>query len=371
MTERIAFNGLGAAYQAYKAELDEAAQRVMESGWYILGKEVRDFEQDFAAYTETGYCVGVNSGTDALLLALRALQIGPGDEVITVAHTAVATVAAIVLAGATPVLVDVDPATYTIDPYAVAEACTARTRAIIPVHLYGHPAELETLQGIADHTDISIIEDCAQAHGALYQGQPVGSWGVAGCFSFYPTKNLGALGDGGAVVTQHEGLDTALRSQREYGWRPGERYVSHEQGMNSRLDELQAAILSAKLEHLDAENARRGEIARTYNKLLDGLDGQLITPGVAADCTHVYHLYVVRTPQRDAVLEALRAADIGAAIHYPVPIHKQPGYSDVVIARDLTVTEALAGEILSLPMHPWLRDDQIERVAETVIAALR
>ena len=366
--EPIPFNDLGAAYLAHKEALDEAALRVMESGWYILGDEVFDFENAFAAYLHTNGCVGVNSGTDALLLALRALYIRPGDEVITVAHTAVATVAAIVLAGATPVLIDVDPATYTINPFAVAEAYTDKTRAVIPVHLYGHPAEIDVLKAISEHTGIAVIEDCAQAHGAYYHGRPVGWWGTLGCFSFYPTKNLGALGDGGAVVSNNDGLLENVRRLREYGWRPEQRYVSQEQGMNSRLDELQAAFLSVKLEHLDAENARRVEIAAHYNALLGT---RVVTPTVRRDCTHVYHLYVVRTPHRDKVMQALMDADIGAAIHYPVPIHQQAGYHDAVVTWDLRETEALAGEILSLPMHPWLRDDQVERVAATVIAALR
>jgi dTDP-4-amino-4,6-dideoxygalactose transaminase len=366
--EPILFNDLAAAYRAHKQALDKAALRVMESGWYILGEEVRNFEQHFADYLHTEGCVGVNSGTDALLLALRALNIGPGDEVITVAHTAVATVAAIVLAGATPVLVDVEPDTYTINPFAVVKACTEKTRAVIPVHLYGHPADLEALKTLSEHTGIAVIEDCAQAHGAYFHGQPVGWWGKMGCFSFYPTKNLGALGDGGAVVSNGRGLLGALRSLREYGWRPEQRYVSQEQGMNSRLDELQAALLTVKLGRLDAENARRAEVAAHYNALLSNY---VITPTVRPDCTHVYHLYVVRTPHRGKIMQALKDAGIGAAIHYPVPIHQQPGYSDAVVTHDLRETEALAGEILSLPMHPWLRDDQVERVAATVIAALR
>lgn len=369
--EPIPFNNLAAAYHAHRTALDAAVQRVMESGWYILGQEVRDFERAFAAFVHANGCVGVNSGTDALLLALRALHIGPGDEVITVAHTAVATVAAIVLAGATPVLVDVDPATYTMDPDAAAAAITQRTRAIIPVHLYGHPADLAQLGAIAQANHIALIEDCAQAHGATFQGRPVGSRGDAGCFSFYPTKNLGALGDGGAVVANDDGLLQELRSQREYGWTPAQRYVSQAQGMNSRLDELQAALLLVKLAHLDAENARRMQIAQHYTALFSDLGDQLVTPVVRADCTHVFHLYVVRTPRRDQVLAALKAQGIGAAIHYPVPIHQQPGYRDAVVAHDLTRTEALAAEILSLPINPWLHDGQIERVAAAVLAALR
>ncbi len=370
-SEPILFNDLAAAYQEHKSALDAATLRVLESGWYILGQEVRDFESAFAAYVHVGGCVGVNSGTDALLLALRALHIGPGDEVITVAHTAVATVAAIVLAGATPVLVDVDPITFTIHPAAAAAAVTKRTRAILPVHLYGHPADLAALGAIAQAHGLALIEDCAQAHGATFQGQRVGSWGDAGCFSFYPTKNLGALGDGGAVVANDDALLQELRSQREYGWTPAQRYVSQAQGMNSRLDELQAALLSVKLAHLDAENARRMEIARHYTALLGGLGDQLIPPVVRAGCTHVFHLYVVRTPRRDHVLAALKAQGIGAAIHYPVPIHQQPGYRDAVVTHDLAHTEALAAEILSLPIHPWLRDDQVARVAAALLAALR
>jgi len=366
--EPIPFNDLGSAYRAHKGALDEAAQRVLASGWYILGREVAAFEAEFAEYVGVSGCVGVNSGTDALLLALRALDIGPGDEVITVAHTAVATVAAIVLAGATPVLVDVDPATFTMDPGAAAQAITPRTRALIPVHIYGQPADLDALSALAAIRGLALIEDCAQAHGAHDRGQPVGSWGDVACFSFYPTKNLGALGDGGAVVSNNPAWLERLRRLREYGWTPATRYVSQEQGMNSRLDELQAALLRVKLGFLDAENARRGALAQRYTALLGDC---VVTPTVRAHATHVFHLYVVRTPRRDAVMAALKDAGIGTSIHYPMPIHQQPGYRDAVIAHDLRHTEALAGTILSLPMHPGLRDDQVERVAAAVIAALR
>lgn len=364
----IPLNDLGAAYRAHKDALDEAAQRVLASGWYILGREVAAFEAEFAEYVGVAGCVGVNSGTDALLLALRVLNIGPGDEVITVAHTAVATVAAIVLAGATPVLVDVDPATYTIDPEAVAAAITPRTRAIIPVHLYGQPADLDALCALAARRGLALIEDCAQAHGAQYHGRPVGSWGDVACFSFYPTKNLGALGDGGAVVSDNPALLARLRRLREYGWTPAQRYVSQERGMNSRLDELQAALLRVKLHFLDTENARRRELAQRYTALLSDV---VVTPALRADATHVFHLYVVRTPRRDEAIAALKHAGIATGIQYPVPIHQQPGYRDAVIAHDLHHTEALASEILSLPMHPLLRDDQVARVTAAVIAALR
>ncbi|MCA9973883.1 MAG: DegT/DnrJ/EryC1/StrS family aminotransferase, partial [Anaerolineales bacterium] len=264
----IPFLNLRAAYAAQRAALDTAVSRALASGWYILGAEVAAFETEFAAAMAAPHCVGVASGTDAVLLGLRALGVGPGDEVITVAHTAVATVAAVELAGATPVLVDVTPDTATLDPAQLPAAITPRTRAVVPVHLYGHPADLDPILAIARQHGLWVLEDCAQAHGARYRGRPVGSFGDAAAFSFYPTKNLGALGDGGAVLTPHADVAERLRALRQYGWQ--ERYVSQVPGYNSRLDELQAALLRAKLPHLPEMNAARRRLAAAYGAALAG-----------------------------------------------------------------------------------------------------
>ena len=256
MTITVPLVDLRGQYLAIKQEIDAAVARTLDSGWYILGREVAAFEDEFAAYFsarggEVAGCVGVNSGTDALHLALKSCDIGPGDEVVTVSHTAVATAAAISLAGATPIFVDVDPATYTMDPRSLELALSSRTRAVVPVHLYGHPADMDAIMAVARRAELRVIEDCAQAHGAIYHGRPVGTIGDLGCFSFYPTKNLGAMGDGGAVISRDPDLAARVRLLREYGWRPETRYVSQEQGLNSRLDELQAALLRVKLSHLD------------------------------------------------------------------------------------------------------------------------
>ncbi len=359
--------------QSLRAEIDAAIARTLDSGWYILGRETAAFEEEFAAYiTAQGGapvgCVGVNSGTDALQLALWACEVGPGDEVITVAHTAVATAAAIALTGATPVFVDVDPETYTLDPAALAAAITPRTRAVIPVHLYGHPADLDPILAVARSAGLRVLEDCAQAHGATYHGRAVGTWGDLGCFSFYPTKNLGALGDGGAVISTDPALIERVRLLREYGWTPQARYVSQTPGMNSRLDEMQAAILRAKLPHLDAWNETRRALAAVYAAHLPaGVALPVERPG----CRHVYHLYVVRVADRDGVRARLQAGGVGTGIHYPVPIHRQPAYAHLPQAQSrLPQTERLADEIVSLPMHPLLNAQQARDVAAALDAAL-
>ena len=367
----VAMIDMGGQVAALRDEIDAAVARTLDSGWYILGRETSAFEAEFAAYVagdtqQSVSCVGVNSGTDALRLALWACDIGPGDEVITVAHTAVATAAAISMSGATPIFVDIDPATYTLDPTQLAAAITPRTRAIIPVHIYGHPVDLTAVLEIAGQHGLRVIEDCAQAHGATYQGRHVGTWGDCGCFSFYPTKNLGALGDGGAVVSTDPAFVERVRLLREYGWTPQARYVSQVPGMNSRLDEMQAAILRVKLVHLDTWNNVRRTMAAHYAA---HLPSSVIQPIERAACHHVYHLYVVRVPARDRVRSQLAEAGIAAAIHYPVPIHQQPAYSTYA---DLSLphTEQAAGEILSLPMHPLLTIAQVEQVASALAAAL-
>jgi dTDP-3-amino-3,4,6-trideoxy-alpha-D-glucose transaminase len=364
----IPFNDLRAAYLALQQEIDAAVAEALDSGWYILGRQVAAFEAEFAAFTHTAGCVGVNSGTDALVLALRACGIGPGDEVITVAHTAVATAAAIRLAGAVPVLVDIEPNTYTLDPQLLEAAITGATRAVIPVHIYGQAADLPAIQAITQRHGLLLIEDCAQAHGATLQGQPLGSFGDLAAFSFYPTKNLGALGDGGAVVGRDAALLERVRLLHEYGWTPAARYVSQIEGTNSRLDELQAAILRVKLRYLDAQNAARRALASAYAELLPSA---AVRPCERPGAAHVYHLYVVRVAERDRVRRSLDAAGIGTAIHYPVPVHQQPAYGvGIVRCGPLPVTEQVAGEILSLPMYPTLTVAQITRVADALAHAL-
>lgn len=350
-------------YNAIKDEVNEAVARVLESGWFILGQEVEAFEEEFAAYCGLSHGIGVGSGTEALHLALLSCGVEPGDEVITVPHTAVATVAAIELTGARPVFVDIDPASYTIAPDQLELRITARTRAVVPVHLYGQAADLDSILEIAQRHGLTVVEDCAQAHGAEYKGRRVGSFGRVACFSFYPTKNLGAYGDGGMVVTEDGVLAQKVRLLRQYGWE--KRYVSSLRGLNSRLDELQAAILRVKLRHLDEWNEARRERARLYDKLLAG--SGVATPTEMDYGRHVYHLYVVRCSHRDALKDYLAERGVGTAVHYPVPIHLQEAYRDVGYRRgDFPVTEACADEILSLPMYPELRQDEVREISELV-----
>lgn len=352
-----------AQYLAHKAEIDAAVLGVMEKGWFVLGDEVRAFESELAAYLGVAHGVGVGSGTEALHLALAACGVGEGDEVITVAHTAVATIAAIELSGATPVLVDIEPDYYTLDPSKLEAVISPRTKAVVPVHLYGQAADLSPVMEIARRRGLRVIEDCAQAHGALYQGRRVGAWGDMACFSFYPTKNLGALGDGGMVVTDHPELAERARLLREYGW--AERNISTVVGWNSRLDELQAAVLRVKLRHLDRDNGNRQELALFYDHELS--EFQLIQPKVRPEATHVYHLYVVRTSERDHLQAFLRAREIGALIHYPVPVHRQPAYCQRLRGADsLPETERVAREVLSLPIYPELNPDQADQVVTTI-----
>lgn len=358
-----------ANYMAHRDEIDAAIGRVLEKGWYILGEEVKEFEGEFARYIGAAESVGVASGTDAIHVALRACGIGVGDGVITVSHTAVATVAAIELAGAVPVLVDVDPITYTIDPQKIEDAVRrhadtgVRVKGIIPVHIYGHPADMPAIMELARRHDLRVIEDCAQAHGASIAGRMAGTWGDIAAFSFYPTKNLGALGDGGAVATNDPRLAEEARLIREYGWR--ERYVSSIGGMNSRLDELQAAVLRVKLRYLEEENERRRSIAARYNALLSGAG--LTLPGISDDVIHAYHQYVVRSSMRDDLRSYLRDAGVGTLIHYPVPVHLQPAYHDrIPVIGEMPVTERLAGEIVSLPIYPELSDEAVDLVATRI-----
>ncbi len=337
-----------AQYLSYKNEIDTAIAKVLDSGWYILGNEVEFFEKEFAQYVGVSHGVGVGSGTEALHLALAACGICQGDEVITVSHTAVATVAAITLCGAVPVFTDIDPETYTMSLESLANAITSKTRAIIPVHLYGHPAEMDDICKLAERHGVYVIEDCAQAHGAVYKNKRVGSLGHIGCFSFYPTKNLGALGDAGIVVTDNSILAEKLRLLREYGWK--KRFVSNLQGWNSRLDEIQAAVLRVKLKYLDRDNSMRIKLALEYMSNLENTN--LIMPFVKDNCTHVFHLFVVRSPKRDQLLDFLHKSGVGVAIHYPVALHLQPAYADHKIK--CPETEKACREILSLPIYPAL-----------------
>jgi dTDP-4-amino-4,6-dideoxygalactose transaminase len=348
-----------AQFHSYQTEIEQAIHRVLEGGRYILGPEVGALEQEFAAYIGTAHAIGVANGTDALELALRALDIGPGDEVITVSHTAAATVAAIEAAGAVPVLVDVDANFYTLDPDQLAEVLTLRTRAVIAVHLYGQPADLDAIAGFCQKNNLALIEDVSQAHGAKWKGKRLGSIGRIACFSCYPTKNLGAIGDAGLVTTSDEELAQSVRMLREYGWR--ERYVSDLVGRNSRLDELQAAILRIKLRHLDADNGKRRQLAAHYTKLLSGLPLHL--PAVRENAEHVFHLYVVRADNRQNLMSHLKEHDIHAGIHYPMPVHLQPAYKGRIrTARSMKVTEMLSIEVMSLPMYPELSMELADRV---------
>jgi len=363
-----------AGYLVHQAEIESAIQRVLNSGWYILGREVESFEQEFAAYIGVRHAIGVANGTDALELSLRACDVGPGDLVFTVSHTAVATVAAIELAGATPVLVDIDPVTYTMDPNCLEDAIkgqsgderlkfSGRIKAVVPVHLYGHPADMQAIMDIVKRYDLYVIEDCAQSHGATIQGRKTGSWGDLAAFSFYPTKNLAAFGDGGMVVTDDPNLAERVRLLRQYGWQ--QRYVSEIAGANSRLDEIQAAILRVKLHYLDQENARRREIARNYACLL--VDTDLALPNSRPGAEHIYHQYVVRTAERDALQTYLRDRGIVTSVHYPQTIHRQPAYTGrLITSGDLTHSERAAAQVLSLPMYPELSDEQVAVVADVI-----
>jgi dTDP-4-amino-4,6-dideoxygalactose transaminase len=355
---------------ALRSRIDIAIMQVIESGTYILGREVQGFEQEFSAFVGVSHGVGVGSGTDALILALRALGVVANDYVVTVSHTAVATVAAIELAGAKPLLVDIDPATFTMAPQALAEVLAnppGRIAAVMPVHLYGQAADLGAIEPMAVRAGAILLEDAAQCHGALYGARTVGSIGKLAAFSFYPTKNLAAIGDGGMVVTGDDGIAERVRSLRQYGWR--ERYVSDTAGVNSRLDELQAAILRVRLTMLEAENQRRREIAAAYDSGLNGLP--LTLPARQRGATHVFHQYVVRTPRRDALQQALRARGIGTNIHYPVPVHLQPAYRGRIAIgpAGLAETEKAAREVLSLPMFPQLTEEQVGRIIAGVHGA--
>jgi dTDP-4-amino-4,6-dideoxygalactose transaminase len=352
-----------AQFFTYQEEIERAIQKVIRGNRYILGEEVEALEKEFAEYIGVNTAIGVANGTDALELAIRALGIGPGDEVITVSHTAVATVAAVEVVGASPVLVDVEPDYCTIDPAQLQEVLTPRTKAVIAVHLYGQPADLDALTAFCSSAGLPLIEDVSQAHGSTWKGKRLGSWGQVACFSCYPTKNLGALGDAGLITTKDRELGRKIRMLREYGWQ--KRYVSDLAGRNSRLDELQAAVLRVKLRHLDADNRKRQAIAERYTNSLAGHG--LTLPRSRPNAEHVYHLYVIRSDRRDQLIEHLQAWGVQAGVHYPVPIHLQPAYSGRVrTSLRMVATERLAGEVLSLPMYPELSTEEVARVIDGV-----
>ena len=354
---------LKAQYASIRPEIDTSIQRVLDNTSFILGNEVAAFEGAFARLVGANGSVGVGSGTAALQLAMLACGIGQGDEVITSAHTFMATAEAISQTGARPVFVDIDARTFNLDPDRVEAAVTSRTRAILPVHLYGQPADLDPLLDIAERKDLWLIEDAAQAHAAEYKGRRCGSIGHIACFSFYPGKNLGAYGDAGAVTSNNESLLATVRKLRDHGRTT--KYEHDEIGWGERLDALQAAVLAAKLPHLEGWTQARRSHARFYNELLGGCDVE--TPYESPDARHVYHLYVIRSRHRNDLLVFLKSKGVDAGIHYPIPLHRQPayvklGYSDV----HLPVSEQAAAEVLSLPMYPELTEAQIHYVAETV-----
>jgi dTDP-4-amino-4,6-dideoxygalactose transaminase len=356
----------GAGYRALQSEIDAAVARALASGWYILGAEGRAFEAEFAAWLGAAHAVGCGNGTDALALALRALDIGPGCTVVTVSHTAVATVAAIEMAGATPLLIDIEPDYYTMHPDELAAVLDSPPparppiRAVIPVHLYGQAADLTPIMAACARHGVAVIEDCSQAHGATLNGRKLGTFTEVAAFSVYPTKNLGALGDGGILATSDPARAARLAALRQYGWRT--HYISGEAGMNSRLDELQAAILRVKLRHLDRLNARRQTIADAYDVALAG--GDVRPPARRNGASHVFHQYVVRAADRASVQARLRSLGIGTGVHYPMPVHLQPAYRGRLALgpSGCAASERASAEVLSLPMFPELTNEQVERV---------
>jgi UDP-N-acetyl-3-dehydro-alpha-D-glucosamine 3-aminotranferase len=357
---------LAPQYTELKSEIDEAVLRVLASGSYILGQEVRAFESEMADYIGVAHGVGVASGTEALQLIIRALGIGPGDEVVTSALTFIATADAVAACGATPVFADIDPRTYNMAPDSVRAKLSGRTRAIIAVHLHGQPADLEALGEISESAGVSLLEDCAQSHGARFRGKTVGSFGRASAFSFFPTKPLGGVGDGGMVCCDDSELAESVRMLRAHGSR--HKYLSEELGINSRLDEIQAAVLRVKLRRLDAWNEERRRIAAIYNDRLSTVE----TPYVAGGNEHVYHQYTVRTRARDELKATLAADNVGSNVYYPVPLHLQPCFEGLGYSRgDLPGAERASSETLSLPIFPGMTRQQVERVSEAVNNASR
>ncbi len=361
--KEVPFLELGQTYIEIKAELDAAYQRVMDSGWYILGEEAAAFEREFAAYCGARHCVGVGNGLEALQLIFRAYGIGANDEIIVPANTYIATWLAVSNSGATVVPVEPDERTFNLDPRRIETAITSKTKAILPVHLYGQPAEMDAINEVAQRHGLKVIEDAAQAHGARYGDRMVGSLGDAAGWSFYPTKNLGAYGDAGAVTTDDDELAQRIRLLRNYGSKS--KYYNGERGFNSRLDELQAALLRVRLKHLDEWNERRVRIAERYLNELEGT--RLLLPLIAEGAAPVWHLFVVRSKARDELKRQLKEAGIGALVHYPIPAHLQEAYADLgKPAGSYPLTEAIHNEVLSLPMGPHLSELDQARVIQAV-----
>jgi dTDP-4-amino-4,6-dideoxygalactose transaminase len=363
---KVPFLELKPAYNELRAGFDAAYRRVMESGWYVMGNELEAFESEFAAYCGVNYCIGVGNGLDALHLILRGYGIGRGDEVIVPSNTYIATWLAVSYAGATPVPVEPDPKTYNLDPNRIESALTPRTKAIMPVHLYGQPADMDPIMEIAHKHGLKVFEDAAQSQGARYKGRRSGSLGNSAGFSFYPGKNLGAFSDAGAVTTDDDELADRVRALRNYGSK--KKYYNDFKGFNSRLDELQAAFLRVKLKKLDEWNDRRCKIAALYNSQLSTLNSQLVLPFVPVWAEPVWHLFVIRHSCRDALQEQLTEAGIGTLIHYPVPPHRSGAYADQKISRHgLPVAEKLSETVLSLPMGPHLTNDQVSFVVNRLV----
>ncbi len=357
----VEFGDLSREFEEIGQEINAAISHVLNRGWFILGPEVEAFEEAFAAYLSISCSVGCASGTEAIALALMACDVGPGDEVITVAHTAVPTVSAISMVGAQPIFVDINPSSCLMDVTRVEAAITTHTHAIVPVHLYGQCVNMEPLLSLANRFGIPVIEDCAQAHGARYKERMAGTMGLLGAFSFYPSKNLGCYGDGGMVVTNDEILAKKLRMLRNYGQR--QRYFHDIKGINSRLDELQAAILRVKLPYLNLWNERRRRIANMYHSRFQQLP--LVLPLEMESNYHVYHIYAIQTPKRDALREYLEQQGVQTLIHYPIPVHQQKAYS-TNIKGVLSSTEGVAGQIFSLPIFPQMRENEVVTVIETI-----
>jgi dTDP-4-amino-4,6-dideoxygalactose transaminase len=364
--KNIPLVGLFDQYQTIKPEIDAAIENIITKSAFVGGEEVRNFEAEFAAYCETKACVGVGNGTDAIYLTLRALGVGPGDEVITVAQTFIATSEAISMTGARPVFVDIKDDTMLMDPALLEQAITPRTKVIVPVHLYGQTCDLDAIMEIADRHGLKVIEDAAQAHGARWRGRRAGSIGDAACFSFYPGKNLGAFGDGGAVVSQDEDLIERIRMLANHGRL--EKYTHKMEGVNSRLDGLQAAILRVKLRHLDEWNQSRRRHADFYFETLSG--SELRMPVVDENAQPVWHLFVVRVSDREAFQQKLKDEGIATGVHYPIPLHLQPAYEYLEIPLgSLPVTEQVSREVVSLPMYPELTEEQLAKVAGSIATA--
>lgn len=366
MRQKVPFLDLKAPYLELREELDEAWRRVMESGWFILGRELEAFEAEFAAYCGARHCIGVGNGLEALHLILRAMEIGQGDEVIVPAHTYIATWLAVSYAGAVPVPVEPDENTFNIDPTRIEAAITGRTRAIMAVHLYGLPADMDPINEIAQRYGLRVLEDAAQAHGARYRGKRTGNLGDAAGFSFYPGKNLGAMGDGGAVVTNDEDIADRVRVLRNYGSRV--KYHNEVKGFNSRLDELQAAILRVKLMKLDEWNDRRREVAARYCRELNGV---VDLPDIPAWGEHVWHLFAARHPERDKIRTCLEQRGIGTLIHYPVPPHLSEAYSGLVQPGVLTISESMAKTVFSLPIGPHMKESEVAMTMEAMASFRR